>query len=323
MSYALPDKAIHIIDVGRSLGADSEVDEPWEGGRHLQSFELWFIRQGSGRIRERDSIWKDVAAGYLVLFKPHRFYEVRQTLGNPLGVTYIRFEFESGMALSSITDLPLRISDSDPTLCEAASRRILELFWEAYIDAREEGREDPDKVPVAHFVNEPEWVRTDTFAPQIARIIAPSQPEDEAVAVVAESLLRTLLLEFIHRASRGIVETETGVKRFQHRMIANLAARIIADLGNVPPVASMAQECGYSLDHFGRVFRKVLGQSPQHFVMQQRISQAKKLLVESALSIKEIAATTGYKSPYFFSRQFKTLTGESPSEYRQRHTSAD
>jgi transcriptional regulator GlxA family with amidase domain len=42
------------------------------------------------------------------------------------------------------------------------------------------------------------------------------------------------------------------------------------------------------------------------------------MLVESNLSIKEIASALGYRDIYFFSRQFKAKMGITPSEARRR-----
>ena len=54
---------------------------------------------------------------------------------------------------------------------------------------------------------------------------------------------------------------------------------------------------------------------------RERISQAKRRLVETADAIKEIAQQTGYSDRFFFSKDFKRLTGHAPREFRQREQS--
>jgi AraC family transcriptional regulator, arabinose operon regulatory protein len=81
-------------------------------------------------------------------------------------------------------------------------------------------------------------------------------------------------------------------------------------------IAEMAKKCGLSASQFGRTFSAVIGSSPNAFIMEQRIERAKSLLAESTLSIGEIADALNYKDLFYFSRQFKKMTGSSPSDYR-------
>ena len=48
------------------------------------------------------------------------------------------------------------------------------------------------------------------------------------------------------------------------------------------------------------------------------MQKAKKLLLDSQLSIKEIAARVGYPDPFHFSKSFKNAVGMSPAQYRGR-----
>ena len=50
-----------------------------------------------------------------------------------------------------------------------------------------------------------------------------------------------------------------------------------------------------------------------------RIDRAKRLLVESELSVTDICFTVGYESLGTFSTHFSARVGVSPREYRRRH----
>lgn len=86
-------------------------------------------------------------------------------------------------------------------------------------------------------------------------------------------------------------------------------------------VAALAKLAGMSASHFSRVFRVAFGTSPIDWLRRERISQAKRRLVETADAIKEIAQQTGYSDRFFFSKDFKCLTGHTPREFRQREQS--
>ena len=81
-------------------------------------------------------------------------------------------------------------------------------------------------------------------------------------------------------------------------------------------IADLAAEVGLSPDHFTRVFKQVLGMSPQAFRIQARITRARQLLSHSSLSVGQVAEAVGYEDLYFFSRQFKQQTGVSPRHWR-------
>jgi len=60
--------------------------------------------------------------------------------------------------------------------------------------------------------------------------------------------------------------------------------------------------------------------SPHAYLLQCRATSARRLLGETDLPIKSIAQQLGYRDVYFFSRQFRQMTGVPPAVYRHsRH----
>lgn len=83
-------------------------------------------------------------------------------------------------------------------------------------------------------------------------------------------------------------------------------------------IAELAQIAGMSVPHFYRVFRQATGSSPIGYLKLERISQAKRRLIASPDSVKEIAEQVGYADQFYFSRDFKRYTGMPPSQFRER-----
>jgi len=54
-------------------------------------------------------------------------------------------------------------------------------------------------------------------------------------------------------------------------------------------------------------------------MVRARVARARQLLLESDLSIKQIASELGYSSAFYFSRQFKAMTGGAPTDFRRQH----
>lgn len=73
-----------------------------------------------------------------------------------------------------------------------------------------------------------------------------------------------------------------------------------------------------SIYYFSRMFREITGFHFVEYLNNVRIKEAKKLLLNSTLSINEIGATVGFKSNTHFGRVFKQIAGSSPSLYRKK-----
>lgn len=69
-------------------------------------------------------------------------------------------------------------------------------------------------------------------------------------------------------------------------------------------------------------FKRAFGCSPRAMVIDLRIQHAKNLLLESNLSVKEIAVRCGYQRQHEFARAFRQQAGVSPTEWRLGQTDA-
>jgi transcriptional regulator GlxA family with amidase domain len=69
-------------------------------------------------------------------------------------------------------------------------------------------------------------------------------------------------------------------------------------------------------DSVRHAFRKAFGCSPREMLQRLRMEHAKNLLLESSLSIKEIAARVGYVQQHDFNRMFHRYAGVAPSKWR-------
>lgn len=64
-------------------------------------------------------------------------------------------------------------------------------------------------------------------------------------------------------------------------------------------------------------FKKIFGKSPLEVMENIRMQNARKLLESTEMSVKEIALSSGYKDPLYFSKRFKNKYGVPPSEFRK------
>lgn len=78
----------------------------------------------------------------------------------------------------------------------------------------------------------------------------------------------------------------------------------------------LADHLEISVSYLSSIFKSYTNSSPIDYFIDMRIEQACKYLKLSELRIYEIAKKVGYNDPYYFSRQFKKITGYSPKDYR-------
>ncbi|WP_018756389.1 helix-turn-helix domain-containing protein [Paenibacillus terrigena] len=83
-------------------------------------------------------------------------------------------------------------------------------------------------------------------------------------------------------------------------------------------IGDIASELGLSRSQCSKIFTKVYGQSPRQYISRLILNKAKHLLVNSNLSIEQIAEELGFESTSQFSRQFRRWTGTAPSHFRPR-----
>ena len=73
---------------------------------------------------------------------------------------------------------------------------------------------------------------------------------------------------------------------------------------------------GYSDVYFCKLFKQNFGKSFIVYLNELRISKAKEFLANPAINIKDISSEAGYRDANYFTRVFKRMTGQTPSEYR-------
>ncbi|MBQ2966622.1 MAG: helix-turn-helix transcriptional regulator [Clostridia bacterium] len=81
-------------------------------------------------------------------------------------------------------------------------------------------------------------------------------------------------------------------------------------------VEKLADRCGVSAVYFRKLFKSFYGVSPIKYINDLKISHAKTLLQSQMYSVSEVARQSGFSDATHFSREFKKITGTSPSRYK-------
>ncbi|WP_276482585.1 helix-turn-helix domain-containing protein [Paraflavitalea pollutisoli] len=170
--------------------------------------------------------------------------------------------------------------------------------------------------------NMPMTVLTQDEAALIDPIFAQMLDEFELNDASQEEMIRTYLKQLFIRSTRiwkkqhldkTLVQQPTDLeffRKFTQLVDAHYKARhSVADYADLLAMAAK------TITH---KFKRLNLPQPNEVIKNRIILEAKRLLVHTSLTAKEIAYELGYEDPAYFSRQFLLKTGESPSGYRAK-----
>lgn len=109
-------------------------------------------------------------------------------------------------------------------------------------------------------------------------------------------------------------------KQTENEYIKDIQNYIKANYQRKLTLEELADQYGFSLTHFKRVFKAETGTTPIAYLNQFRIERAKDFLRSEMFSIREVAGLCGFENEYYFSTAFKKAVGVSPRQYRSENT---
>jgi DNA-binding response OmpR family regulator len=109
----------------------------------------------------------------------------------------------------------------------------------------------------------------------------------------------------------------TDLGRNPDSVLVREAMRYIgAHLAELSPVPELARRLGMHEKRLLTLFRDHLGMTVSGFISEERLRQGARLLVETSMSIQDIALTVGFSNPGNFATAFRSRHGQSPLAYR-------
>ena len=137
-------------------------------------------------------------------------------------------------------------------------------------------------------------------------------------AVASEQLIKLFLCEFLILFLRNDPSGRQRTVRSIHRSDATLNLLINYMEQNITKTVTLKELMEYSGTNrtaIENIFRENLGKGAVEYFLILKIELAKKYLREDNYNITQISEILGYSSIHYFSRQFKKITGMTPTEY--------
>ena len=137
-------------------------------------------------------------------------------------------------------------------------------------------------------------------------------------AVASEQLIKLFLCEFLILFLRNDPSGRQRTVRSIHSSDATLNLLINYMEQNITKTVTLKELMEYSGTNrtaIENIFRENLGRGAVEYFLILKIELAKKYLREDNYNITQISEILGYSSIHYFSRQFKKITGMTPTEY--------
>ena len=137
-----------------------------------------------------------------------------------------------------------------------------------------------------------------------------------------EAMLDAYTQVLLVALSRNVSETENSCvyPTTNRKEIQDLRSAVMASPEHKWTVEEMARQVSLSPSRFHRVYKEMFGTSPVKDAICWKVDYAKTLLLVNKTSpVSRVAEQLGYSSQYHFIRQFREVTGITPSAYRKKN----
>ena len=147
------------------------------------------------------------------------------------------------------------------------------------------------------------------------KLIADDLGEDLANAVADQLIYSSIRTD--QDTQRLSVPTRIGVR---HPKLGQVIQMMEANIEEPISPSSLARDVGMSTLQLERLFRRYLNRSPKRYYMELRLQKARNLLMQTDMSVINVALACGFASPSHFSKCYRAHYNTTP--YRERGSHA-
>lgn len=165
---------------------------------------------------------------------------------------------------------------------------------------------DDDRAPCLTTHDLPQ---TESYFTKIARTLETPRAHN---SYRAAGLLLLLLAQLEEER-----DAESGRRTSAEDLVQEACAFIDQNFQREIDVGDVIRHIGVDRSHFSRVFRHRVGKSIQDYLIETRMKRARRLLEETSLPVRAVAASVGYGTYGSFARRFCRYFGESAGAVRR------
>jgi AraC-like DNA-binding protein len=151
------------------------------------------------------------------------------------------------------------------------------------------------------------------FLPLLEKMAQEAQINDTMSANLQDTLTEELFWRLARSFDHGLLSSWLAPSQEKERFLARLSAAMARHVHESLSIPELARGLGLSQRSLSLRCAALLGDSPARLFTRFKIEQARKLLAETEMSVKEVSDRFGFADPFHFSRVYKAMTGFPPS----------
>ena len=235
---------------------------------------------------------------------------IRKSSTKPV-LAWLRRESRKGGNVSAICTATLTLA-----MAGLLEGRSCTIHWENRDGFREE-YPDIELEQTIYVIDRNRFTASGGTAPtdMMLKLIANEHGSDLA-SQVADGLIHPAVRSE-RDEQRMSIPTRIGVR---HPKLASVIKMMEQSIEEPISPSLLAQEMGMSTRQLERLFRRYLNRSPKRYYMELRLNRARNLLVQTDMSVIQVALACGFASPSHFSKCYRAQFDTTP--YRERGAAA-
>jgi transcriptional regulator GlxA family with amidase domain len=235
--------------------------------------------------------------------------QVKQAISRPV-LTWLRRQARTGLAIGAVCTGAQVIAEAG-----LLDGRRCTIHWENR-DSFEEDFPEIELTPNVYVIDRDRFTAAGGAASTdlMLKLIAKAHGA-ELATLVADQMIHTAIRSD-HDEQRLSIPTRIGVR---HPKLATVIHRMEAAIEDPVSPMALARDVGLSPRQLERLFRRYLGRSPKRYYMELRLAKARNLLMQTDMSVINVALACGFASPSHFSKCYRALYKTTP--YRERGAS--
>lgn len=254
-------------------------------GESHNFWELLFVDQGLVNVLVEAQTYT-LQKGEIIFYKPNEFHNVMPNGSIAPSLIVIGFECDSP-AMKFFEGKRLYIGEKEQKLLS----KIIE---------------ESQTVFSAHL--------NDPYLNKLARRENAAFGAEHLIQMYLQELL-ILLIRANHAAKSNPKFLKSGRKKNESDTFNRIVSYMSLNINVQLTIEQICQENQIGRSILQKLFREYAGCSVMDYFTNLKISTAKQLIQDQQLNFTQIAKQLGYTSIHYFSRQFKKLTGMTPSQY--------
>ncbi|MFC9328156.1 AraC family transcriptional regulator [Kitasatospora sp. NPDC057015] len=160
------------------------------------------------------------------------------------------------------------------------------------------------------------WLHPGVEADALAALFAELEREYGSALPGHAGVLRAYLHILVVRAARALAQEPPQPAGRAAELAARFTLLVAAEGPVERQVAWYARELGVSVGHLHSLLKEATGRTPGQLIRNRQTLEAKRLLLSTDLTVRQVAREAGFADPAYFCRFFRRETGVTPGEFR-------